>query len=304
MKAVFYHKPDSAYDDITGEQYHFPHTYLSRVQPVIDDWMVYYGPLRGKAGRYYTGIARVSAVDPDPRLEKHYYARLVDYIDFDRPVEYKANGGFEKRLVQADGSVNNGYKVQAVRALDEAEFAAIVNAGLSDEPQWPDRDDDDSGLIGDQPSDGFADFGHGQPEIIGAPVNRPIVSQLLNRKFRDIKFKQNIRVAYDRTCAFTNLRLINGRGRPEVEAAHIRPVAEGGNDWVRNGIALSGTVHWMFDRGLLSMTDDYTIMTSRHLNYDVSHILNKDMKARVPTDERLRPHPEYMGWHRANVFKH
>lgn len=303
MKAVFYHKPDSEYDDITGEQYHFPHTYLSRVQPVIGDWMVYYGPLQGKAGRYYTGIARVASIEPDPSLNKHYYARLVDYIDFDRAVEYKENGGFEKRLVQTDGFVNNGYKVQAVRALEEIEFAAIVQAGLSKEPEWPDREDKEPETP-PRPLSDIYDFGRGQPAIDGAPYNRPIVSQLLNRKFRDRKFRQNVSTAYDRTCAFTGLRLINGGGRAEVEAAHIRPVAEGGNDWVRNGIALSGTVHWMFDRGMLSVADDFSILTSRHLNYDVSHILNKDMKARVPADERLRPHPEYMGWHRENVFKH
>ena len=126
---------------------------------------------------------------------------------------------------------------------------------------------------------------------------------MTKRKWRDAKFKQHVRIAYDRTCAFTGLRLINGQGRPEVEAAHIRPVEKGGNDWVRNGIALSGTVHWMFDRGLLSIEDDFTILRSRHLNHDVSHLLNHDMKANVPADSRLRPHPEYLGWHRTNVFK-
>jgi putative restriction endonuclease len=66
--------------------------------------------------------------------------------------------------------------------------------------------------------------------------------------------------------------LINGKGRPEVEAAHIMPVEENGPVSVQNGIALSGTVHWMFDRGLLSMDDDYTILRSHQLNHDVSQM--------------------------------
>jgi hypothetical protein len=37
------------------------------------------------------------------------------------------------------------------------------------------------------------------------------------------------------------LQIINGGGRTEVQAAHIRPVAAGGSDSVRNGLALSGT---------------------------------------------------------------
>ena len=96
----------------------------------------------------------------------------------------------------------------------------------------------------------------------------------------------------------TGLKLINGGGRAEVNAAHIRPVENDGPDSVQNGIALSGTVHWMFDRGLLSLDDDYSILLSRKLNHDVSHLLNRDMKALVPTDKRLRPHPAFLQWHR------
>jgi predicted restriction endonuclease len=29
---------------------------------------------------------------------------------------------------------------------------------------------------------------------------------------------------------------------------------------MRNGIALSRSIHWMFDHGLLSLTDDYEIL--------------------------------------------
>ncbi|KPB02939.1 HNH endonuclease [Ahrensia marina] len=304
MKAVFYHKPDSSYDDYTGERYHFPHIYLSRVEPIIGDWIVYYGPLLKQKGRYYTGIAKVRSIRADPNHENHYYADLIDYIDFDRAVEYKENGGFEKRLVLEDGTISNGMKVQAVRKLEEAEFAAIVAAGLSQEDEWPDRiDETDSEKVGDlETPSGFSD--NPQAGFSNEPFERVIVESLTRRKWRDRKFQQNIRIAYDRTCAFTSLRLINGLGCPEVEAAHIRPVKNGGNDSIRNGIALSGTVHWMFDRGLLSLADDFTIMESRHLNHDVSHLLNANKKAKVPMDTRFQPHPHYLNWHRENVFKH
>jgi putative restriction endonuclease len=302
MKAVFYHRPDSRYDDVTGERYHFPHQYLSRVEAVIGDWMAYYGPLPRQNGRYYTGIARVINVRPDPENEKHYYAHLSDYLDFDRPVEYKENGGYEKRLVMADGTINNGYKVQAVRRLDESEFAAIVEAGLSMPDEWPDRFDsaDQETSAPEDTKEFMFDVGRNQPELVGAPYERRTVSQITERKWRDAKFRQHVRIAYDRSCAFTGLRLINGRGRPEVEAAHIRPVEHGGNDWIRNGIALSGTVHWMFDRGLLSMGDDFEILKSRKLNHDVSGLLVKDGIAKVPSREDLRPHQEYLKWHRSH----
>jgi putative restriction endonuclease len=300
MKAVFYHKPDSGYDDKKGEQYHFPQTYLSRVTKTIGDMIVYYGPETGMPGRYYSGVARVRSVEPDPNRLSLHYAYLEDYMDFDRLVEYRSNGGFEKRLLGADGRPNSGYMVQAVRAIDESEFAAIVSAGLSTPEAWPDRNaremPDSSEL-----TDRFSE--QSQPELIDAEYDRPIVELLTHRKWRDIKFRQNVRVAYDRTCAFTGLRLINGRGRPEVEAAHIRPVELGGNDWIRNGIALSGTVHWMFDRGLLSLADDDSILVSRHINEDISHVLVKGLKAKLPLEPDRRPHPVYLVWHRTNRFK-
>lgn len=297
MKIVVYQKQDSIYDDVTGVKYHFPSQYLSRVQSAKNDWIVYYGPIRGKPSRYYSGVARLVGVRDDDNREKHYYADLADYIDFYHPVDYREYGGYETKLVKPDGSVSGGQAQNAVRQISDAEFASIIRAGLSSPEQWPDRDEDDEPdtvfNFGEEPQDG----------LIGEPYDRAVIEQLTRRKWRDRKFKQHIRIAYDRTCSFTGLRLINGKGRPEVEAAHIRPVELGGNDWIRNGIALSGTVHWMFDRGLLSLSDDFIILRSRQLNHDVSNLLNKDMTARVPSDVRLQPHPEYMRWHRENVFK-
>lgn len=303
MKGVFSYKPNSPYNDIKGQLYHFPKTYLSRVRKILNNHFIYYEKLPDRKGRFYSGLGRVAGIRPDENLDDHYYADLTDYIDFDRLVPYREQGGFERKLAQSDGKVNGGTAQSAVRVITEEEFAKIVGAGLSEEPEWPDRLDDADIMDVDETPTGFYDFDSGQPEIIDAPANRPIVEQLVTRKWRDKKFKQHIRIAYDRTCAFTSLRLINGRGRPEVEAAHIRPVEKGGNDWVRNGIALSGTVHWMFDRGLLSIDNDFNILRSRHLNSDVGHLLNKDSKAKVPSDTHLQPHPEYMEWHRKNVFK-
>jgi len=302
MKAIFYHKPDSIYDDITGEQYHFPSQYLTRVEETLHDWIVYYGPVMGLVSRYYTGVAKVIEIIADPEKEKHFYAKLSDYIDFDNYLDYKDQKRYEPKLLQADGSINGGYAVQAVRRLDDLEFAKIIEDGLSKEDPWPDRFDETEDYKQPQIQP-LTLQEEAQPPLINALYERPIVEQLVQRKWRDKKFKQNIRIAYNRTCAFTGLRLINGKGRPEVEAAHIRPVSEGGNDWIRNGIALSGTVHWMFDRGLLSLDNDFTILKSRHLNHDVSNLVHQDMKAKVPKETRYQPHPSYLSWHRDNVFK-
>ena len=289
VAAIFYHKADSGYKDLPAFYYHFPKMYLSRVEQVIGRPIVYYGPLKRQAGQFYWATAFVTNVRQDPQLSDHYYADLKGYIDFDRLVSNRENGGLERNFILADGRVSPGRAVQAVRVISDEECDAILKAGLSEQSQWPERYDE-------------IDVGYEFDEV-QTPYERPFIEQLVNRRFRDVKFRQHVRIAYDRRCAFTGLRLINGKGRPEVEAAHIMPVEENGPDSVQNGIALSGTVHWMFDRGLLSMDDDYTILKSRQLNHDVSHLLRPDLKALVPENPRLRPHPHYLDWHRTNRFK-
>ncbi|MEO6608382.1 MAG: HNH endonuclease [Aestuariivirga sp.] len=127
--------------------------------------------------------------------------------------------------------------------------------------------------------------------------------QLTDRKFRDRRFRQHVLNAYDRRCAFTGLRIINGGGRPEVEAAHIVPVEHNGSDSIKNGIALSGTAHWMFDAGLLALSDDFAILKSRHINYDFDHLLNSSGKAILPRDPEQWPGRNNLKWHRENKFK-
>jgi putative restriction endonuclease len=292
-KIIFYHKADSPYDDQPDKFYHFPSQYLRRVESAIGDQAIYYGTLPGKSSRYYFATARIVGIRPDTARAKHYYADMAEYLDFDRMVDYRGNGGYERALVGPDGKISGGAAVNAVRPLAEDEFTAIIEAGLSTREQWPDRDEKP------QPNRDIDGFAEGQT----FPLRRPIVEEISSRSFRDIKFRQNIRTIYDRTCSFSGLRLINGKGRPEVEAAHIVPVENGGTDSVRNGIALSATVHWMFDRGMLSLGDDFRILTSRHLNEDVSHLLNADLQAKVPVEQMHRPHPNYLRWHRDNIFK-
>ena len=103
--------------------------------------------------------------------------------------------------------------------------------------------------------------------------------QLTSRVVRDRVFRRTVLRAYDERCAVSGLKLINGGGRAEVQAAHIRPVEADGPDIVSNGLALSGTAHWMFDRGLISLADDLTILVSRQVN-DLSSVGGRDQQDR------------------------
>ena len=89
-----------------------------------------------------------------------------------------------------------------------------------------------------------------------------------------------------------------------MQAAHIQPVASKGPDSVRNGLALSGTVHWMFDRGLISIGDDYKILVAKnHVPEDAVRLLNQNGLINLPKDQTLYPNAHYLKFHRDAVFK-
>lgn len=155
--------------------------------------------------------------------------------------------------------------------------------------------------VGDVPTDGFED--EQAPFIY--EQERVRVERLTSRVVRDRVFRRVVLDAYDRRCAVTGLKLINGGGRAEVEAAHIRPVEADGPDILANGIALSGTAHWMFDRGLISLTDDLEIVISRQVNDQegVRAMVNRTGCALTPQRISQRPHPHFLQWHREHCFK-
>ncbi|RYG94527.1 MAG: restriction endonuclease, partial [Alphaproteobacteria bacterium] len=151
--------------------------------------------------------------------------------------------------------------------------------------------------------DGFSEGLHA-PFIFDEQRDR--VLQLSSRIVRDRLFRRLILQAYDKRCAITGLKIINGGGRAEVDAAHIKPVEANGPDILTNGIALSGTAHWMFDRGLIGLSDDLDILVSRQANDadSIRGLINPTGRAIVPYRPFERPHPQFLHWHRQNCFKH
>ncbi len=298
MKAIFTTKSESEYDDVVEERYHFPVTYLNQVRNSVGDSIIYYEPRRKigdtSGGRQaYFAVARVSEIVPNSRRTDHYYARISDYLDFDDAVPFRSGEGtyFESRLQRADGETNKGAFGRAVRNLPDQEFDVILAAGFSRAVTEPPPERDRASAYG-----GF--------EETGSEFIRPLLEIAGTRKFRDRAFVQHIRNAYDGTCAMTGLRILNGGGRPEVQAAHIRPVESNGPDSVRNGLALSGTFHWMFDRGLISVGDDYQLLaTSTGIPEQIRQLMNLSGRLRLPADRSAWPHPHYLRYHRENVFK-
>ena len=292
---IFIHRADSIYDDNPAERYQFPRLYLRRASACVGDWIVYYEPRKVPDSRGYFAVARVQNIVPDPTASDMYLALIVpgSYLDFANPVAFSGTDGLvERGVLNAQGRIS-GRAQAAIRPLSPEDFNRIVSRGLVDDTgSLPREDELKQGLAEDQ-----APFGEEQI--------RERVEYLSSRIMRDRVFRQVVLRAYDSRCAITGLKLINGGGRAEVAAAHIRPVAKNGPDIVSNSIALSGTVHWMFDRGLIGLDGDLTILLSRQLNDPdrVRSLINDTGQALSPKRAMDRPHPTYLRWHRECCFK-
>jgi putative restriction endonuclease len=295
---VFVHRVDSIYDDSPAEQYQFPSQYLSRVKACVGDWIVYYEPTKISGTRGYFAVAKVQRVIPDPKTADMYLALIEpgSYLDFAHPVPFKDGTGLlERGILNEEGKIS-GRAQSAVRALSVEDFRRIVALGLEDRSPLLPRVEDVAFTPG---------FAEDQTSFV-FEVQRDRALFSVSRIIRDRIFRSVVLRAYDQRCAITGLRLINGLGRAEVAAAHIRPVENDGPDIVNNGIALSGTAHWMFDRGLIGLSDDLEVLVSRQANDQdsIRSLINSSGRVLGPLRDQDRPHPHFLRWHRDNCFKH
>lgn len=295
---VFMHRSDSIYNDKPSAQYQFPKQYLSRAEPCVGDWVVYLEPVKVRGTRGYYAIARVQQIIPDLTAPGMYLAQIEPgtYLELSEPVPFsESDGPVERGLLNDEGRLS-GRAQSAIRSISPTDFDRILERGLGDgEPILP-RAEMTEPLTG---------LGEEDQESIIFEQPRVRVQELSSRTLRDRVFRRVVLRAYDERCAVTGLKFINGGGRAEVSAAHIRPVEKDGPDTVRNGIALSGTAHWMFDRGLISLGNDMTILISRQANDpdSIRGFVNKSGVAYLPKDKRDHPHPAFLEWHRTEVFK-
>lgn len=286
---VFMLRPDSIYDDSPAEQYQFPKQYLDRAKGSAGDWIVYLEPVKLRDTRGYFAIARVQGIVADPKAAGMFLALIEpgSYLDFASPVAFNDRGGPVERGLLNDSGRLSGRAQAAVRPISPKDFLRIVEAGLDQNEALLPR------LDTGEPAPHFAD----DQTPYALETERRRLQQLTSRLVRDRVFRRIVLGAYDERCAISGLKIINGGGRAEVDAAHIRPVQHNGPDIIHNGIALSGTAHAMFNRGLINLSDDFVIFVSRQVNDigSVQAFINKSGRAMPPLRPGGQPHPGVEG---------
>jgi putative restriction endonuclease len=297
MKGVFEISASSRYDDLIAERYHFPSVYLRAARACVGDWIVYRETGSGGGRKAYVAVAFVDRVDADESSAGMFYARVSRFVEFDSPVPYRdAQGRFAERMLRDlpnAAGVGRVLRGRSVRGLDGLDFAAIVDAGLAETLSERQAVRLELDAIHVDPA--TADL------LLSPPSERRVEQILLNRKIRSAAFRGHVLDAYDSRCAVTGLRMVNGGGKAEAQAAHIWSAADGGPDVVQNGIALSATAHWLFDRHLISIDERLGLLVSHNkVPSDLARLFPPSgMPIHLPVDPRLHPRAEYVSRHRA-----
>jgi putative restriction endonuclease len=114
-------------------------------------------------------------------------------------------------------------------------------------------------------------------------------------------FKAVVQEAYERRCAVTNHKIT-----PTLQAAHILPVASGGEHRIDNGVLLRSDVHTLFDRGYLGINPDFQLLVSPRLRSDFGNgdefYAKEGQTIGLPSRTVQNPSPEFLSWHLAKVF--
>lgn len=136
--------------------------------------------------------------------------------------------------------------------------------------------------------------------VSSAPLPPPTTD--LARK-RETRFAFDVLPAYDFTCALTGYRMVADDGTTILDAAHIHSFSHGGPCHVRNGLALSKTAHWLFDRGFWSLSDDLHVLVKKqnfHESGDLGLLLKPKDGTRIalPSLTDFHPDPDHLAWHR------
>ena len=127
----------------------------------------------------------------------------------------------------------------------------------------------------------------------------------VSRQKRDTAFRNIVLANYGHTCAVTGQRF-HSPHHVEADGAHIIGKDVRGTDDPRNGIALSRSTHWAFDRGIFRISDQYEVVVNPKIadaNTDKFPVIEMDRKKiALPEDQYYWPHPEALAWHKEVVF--
>jgi putative restriction endonuclease len=148
---------------------------------------------------------------------------------------------------------------------------------------------------------------HEHPEMYREEIERLIEQKNEDEIFiRSNIFKREIPLLYDNTCSISRLKITSTVDVSMIDACHIHRWSESHDDTRKNGIALCPNLHRAFDRGLITIDNNYRLLISSAFNenlsnYNISQF--RDDVILLPKDIKDYPSLEKLDWHRKNIFR-
>ena len=197
--------------------------------------------------------------------------------------------------------------------LQQRNITGLIHTSKGDAAIWDEFNNNWNGLVWEAESlrERFASLQlDTNKQAVSAPpkLKRPsgASERIVERKERVHQsfFREAIVTSYEQTCCITGLRI-----RECLIASHIIPWRESEEHRTdpRNGLCLSATFDRLFDRGLITISQDYTVLVSKSLlnsqdRQTVEQIGKYHEKPMIPP-ARFMPLPDYLAWHRENLFQ-
>ncbi len=144
-----------------------------------------------------------------------------------------------------------------------------------------------------------------EDEVASASMHRS--PDEAEQRGREARFRLIVVSLYNYTCALTGFRLNTVPSGCVIDAAHIHQFSDSRNNDIRNGLALCKNAHWLFDNGLWTIADDYTVKVALGQFTEDSPDQKRlsdyhGQTIRLPSDPALSPDPAYLDWHRRKKF--
>ena len=290
------------------DSYEFPPRYLrffeplNRGEPMI---ALIYEPRQNRGRMAFVGWAMlrsppVTSGRRNAQGQSLYRVQYADrYREFDKIVPREAIGEPVEtwlRAIPRGRDRNSATRGRAVRVLIDDDLHLIMSFGFAN---------------GVERFNIETPMGH---EIAESITTAERARRLVAAVHREARFRDDVLAAYQHTCAVSGLAVGTSPSRAYglLDAAHIRPVGNQGADTIANGLALTPTLHRLFDKGLFTLTyrgAALEVRTSPLLSDEMvqgrkgfSLRLANGLSASVPMTEAARPSREALDYHHSQIF--
>jgi len=128
------------------------------------------------------------------------------------------------------------------------------------------------------------------PEPYGLPNDEDVAF------IRSAKFQQVVLRVYDYTCCISGMKVIPMANHSMIDACHIIPFRESGDNSITNGIALCPNLHRAFDRNLIAIDENFRVLVSNNFNEKNDHpyglrVFN-GQEIKLPHQKKYWPDPQ------------